>query len=69
MLLRDRNLPPEQQQLSFVFAAPLWTRAAAPVFRGWLVLGLPGLSAPDPSVARLRAPVPGHHPAAGAKTD
>jgi signal transduction histidine kinase len=40
VLLRDRNLPPEQQQRSFVFAAPLWTRAAEPVFRGWLVLGL-----------------------------
>jgi signal transduction histidine kinase len=42
VLLRDRNLPRAQQQLSFVFAAPLWTRAARPVFRGWLVLGLRG---------------------------
>lgn len=40
VLLRDRNLPPERQQHSFVFAAPLWTRATQPDFRGWLVLGL-----------------------------
>ncbi len=42
VLLRDRNLPAKQQQLSFVFAVPLWTRAAEPVFRGWVVLGLRG---------------------------
>jgi signal transduction histidine kinase len=40
VLLRDRNLPAAQQQHSFVFAAPLWTRAAEPAFRGWIVLGL-----------------------------
>jgi signal transduction histidine kinase len=42
VLLRDRGLPPARQQLSFIFAAPLWTRAAEPVFRGWVVLGLRG---------------------------
>jgi signal transduction histidine kinase/CHASE1-domain containing sensor protein len=42
VLLRDRGLPVESQQQSFVFAAPVWTRANAPVFRGWVVLGLRG---------------------------
>ncbi|WP_239080315.1 ATP-binding protein [Paractinoplanes brasiliensis] len=42
VLLRDRRLPPEQQQLSFVFAAPVWTPASRPEFRGWVVLGLRG---------------------------
>ncbi len=42
VLLRDRNLPAAQQQRSFVFAAPIWTRANVPEFRGWLVLGLRG---------------------------
>ncbi|WP_250037916.1 ATP-binding protein [Paractinoplanes maris] len=42
ILLRDRNLPAAQQQRSFVFAAPIWTRASYPQFRGWLVLGLRG---------------------------
>jgi PAS domain S-box-containing protein len=40
VLLRDRNLPAARQQLSFVFAAPIWTRANTSVFRGWIVLGL-----------------------------
>jgi signal transduction histidine kinase len=40
VLLRDRNLPAGRQQPSFVFAAPLWTRANQPEFRGWVVLGL-----------------------------
>ncbi|XVU22291.1 ATP-binding protein [Actinoplanes sp. CA-054009] len=42
VLLRDRNLPADQQQHSFVFAAPVWTRASTPGFRGWMVLGLRG---------------------------
>ncbi|MCO8271226.1 ATP-binding protein [Actinoplanes sp. TRM 88003] len=42
VLLRDRNLPAAEQQRSFVFAAPIWTRANVPEFRGWLVLGLRG---------------------------
>jgi signal transduction histidine kinase len=42
VLLRDRNLPAAQQQHSFVFAAPIWTRAPIPQFRGWIVLGMRG---------------------------
>jgi signal transduction histidine kinase len=42
VLLRDRNLPAAQQQNSFVFVAPIWTRAPIPVFRGWLVMGMRG---------------------------
>ncbi|WP_307834463.1 ATP-binding protein [Paractinoplanes lichenicola] len=42
VLLRDRNLPAAEQQRSFVFAAPVWTRANHPEFRGWVVLGLRG---------------------------
>jgi signal transduction histidine kinase len=42
VLLRDRDLPAAQQQHSFVFVAPIWTRAPVPVFRGWLVLGMRG---------------------------
>ncbi|WP_250002635.1 ATP-binding protein [Actinoplanes sp. M2I2] len=42
VLLRDRNLPAAQQQRSFIFAAPIWTRASHPEFRGWMVLGLRG---------------------------
>jgi signal transduction histidine kinase len=42
VLLRDRNLPAAEQQHSFVFVAPIWTRAAYPEFRGWIVLGLRG---------------------------
>ncbi|MGX6603845.1 ATP-binding protein [Micromonosporaceae bacterium Da 78-11] len=40
VLLRDRNLPSAQQQQSFVFVAPIWTRAPIAEFRGWIVLGL-----------------------------
>ncbi|NMO55438.1 hypothetical protein HH310_30180 [Actinoplanes sp. TBRC 11911] len=45
------------QGFSFVFAAPLWTRASRPEFRGWLVAGLRG---PDflsglPAAAGLNA--------------
>ncbi|WP_245923980.1 ATP-binding protein [Paractinoplanes atraurantiacus] len=42
VLLRDRNLPTAQQQHSFLFAAPVWSRAPVPSFRGWMVLGLRG---------------------------
>jgi len=42
VLLRDRNLPAARRQHSFVFAAPIWTRAPLPEFRGWLVLGMRG---------------------------
>jgi signal transduction histidine kinase len=42
ILLRDRNLPAAQQQNSFVFVAPIWTRAPIPQFRGWMVLGMRG---------------------------
>ncbi|WP_240670644.1 ATP-binding protein [Actinoplanes solisilvae] len=42
VLLRDRGLPAGQQQRSLVFAAPIWTRANEPEFRGWVVLGLRG---------------------------
>ncbi|MGK5681935.1 sensor histidine kinase [Actinoplanes sp. URMC 104] len=42
VLLRDRDLPAEEQQRSFVFAAPIQTRTHDPDFKGWLVLGLRG---------------------------
>jgi signal transduction histidine kinase len=42
VLLRDRNLPAAHRQHSFVFVAPIWTRAPIPEFRGWLVLGMRG---------------------------
>ena len=42
VLLRDRRLPVAEQQRSFIFAAPVWTRADRPEFRGWIVLGLRG---------------------------
>jgi signal transduction histidine kinase len=42
VLLRDRKLPATEQQHSFVFVAPIWTRAPIPAFRGWLVLGMRG---------------------------
>jgi signal transduction histidine kinase/CHASE1-domain containing sensor protein len=46
VLLRDRDLPPDRQQLSFAFAAPVYTDPVAPsgtpVFRGWIVMGLHG---------------------------
>ncbi|WP_433825394.1 ATP-binding protein [Actinoplanes sp. CA-015351] len=42
ILLRDRDNPASSQQQSFVFVAPLWSRANTPVFKGWVVLGLRG---------------------------
>jgi len=42
VLPRDRDLPLARQQHSFVFVAPIWTRAPIPVFRGWIVLELRG---------------------------
>ncbi|MBO3742834.1 CHASE domain-containing protein [Actinoplanes flavus] len=33
---------PDRRQLSFAFAAPVWTRANTPEFRGWVVSGLHG---------------------------
>jgi signal transduction histidine kinase/CHASE1-domain containing sensor protein len=42
VLLRDRGKPVSAQQQSFVFSAPVWTRANTPEFRGWMVLGLRG---------------------------
>jgi signal transduction histidine kinase len=43
VLLRDRRLPAPQQQLSFVFVAPVKSSAPArPGFRGWVVMGLHG---------------------------
>ncbi|MFC7530699.1 ATP-binding protein [Actinoplanes sp. GCM10030250] len=44
VLLRDRGRPVAEQQESFVFAAPMWTRANTPRFVGWMVLGLRGRS-------------------------
>ncbi|WP_407653410.1 CHASE domain-containing protein [Actinoplanes oblitus] len=40
--LPDRDPPVGRGQQSFLFAAPIWTRANDPVFRGWVVLGLRG---------------------------
>jgi signal transduction histidine kinase len=42
VLLRDRALPVRQQQLSFVFVAPVYTPGANPGFQGWMVLGVHG---------------------------
>ncbi len=46
VLLRDRGIPVDRQQLSFLFAAPVYTPAAAPErfprFRGWVAMGLRG---------------------------
>ncbi|MFB9363808.1 ATP-binding protein [Actinoplanes nipponensis] len=46
VLLRDRGIPPDRQQLSFVFAAPVYSsvtpRGQVPEFRGWVALGLRG---------------------------
>jgi PAS domain S-box-containing protein len=46
VLLRDRGLPADRQQLSFLFAAPVYATATvpgqAPVFRGWVAMGLHG---------------------------
>ncbi|SDY80440.1 His Kinase A (phospho-acceptor) domain-containing protein [Micromonospora pattaloongensis] len=41
VFLRDRGLPPEQQQLSFGFAAPIYNRSTDEL-RGWLVMGMRG---------------------------
>jgi signal transduction histidine kinase/type II secretory pathway pseudopilin PulG len=42
VLLRDRGLPTAQQQLSFVFVAPVYTPGDLPAFQGWMVLGVHG---------------------------
>jgi signal transduction histidine kinase len=46
VLLRDRGLPPNRQQLSFAFVAPVYTEPGGetgqPTFHGWIVLGLHG---------------------------
>jgi signal transduction histidine kinase len=45
LLLRDRNLPAAQRQLSFVLAAPVYglaTPDGARPFRGWVMMGLHG---------------------------
>ncbi|MCW2135829.1 ATP-binding protein [Actinoplanes cyaneus] len=42
VLLRDRNRPAGERQHSFLFAAPVLTRANDPVFHGWVVLGMRG---------------------------
>ena len=42
VLLRDQHKPAAQQQQSFVFAVPVWTRANTPQFRGWVASGLRG---------------------------
>lgn len=44
-LLRDRNLPPDKRQLSFVLAAPVYAVGSADdsrPFRGWVLMGLRG---------------------------
>ncbi|RSM45073.1 Fis family transcriptional regulator [Actinoplanes sp. ATCC 53533] len=46
VLLRDRGIPTDRQQLSFLFAAPVYAPAAAPGrpprFQGWVAMGLRG---------------------------
>ncbi|MDI6101155.1 ATP-binding protein [Actinoplanes sp. NEAU-A12] len=42
VLMRDRQKPAAEQQQSFVFAAPVWTRENMSEFRGWVVSGLRG---------------------------
>jgi signal transduction histidine kinase/CHASE1-domain containing sensor protein len=42
VLIRDRGLPAARQQLSFIFAAPVFTPGGDPEFRGWVVLGVHG---------------------------
>ncbi|MEU4428909.1 CHASE domain-containing protein, partial [Actinoplanes sp. NPDC024001] len=42
VLLMDRATPAAEQQQSFVFATPIWTRANVPEFRGWMLLSLRG---------------------------
>ncbi|GGK36011.1 hypothetical protein GCM10010124_30840 [Pilimelia terevasa] len=44
-LLRDRGLPVDQQQMSFVLAAPVYSpvdSAGGRTFRGWILMGLRG---------------------------
>ncbi len=44
-LIRDKDLPPGQQQWSFVLAAPVYGAAGGDgAFRGWAVMGLRGQS-------------------------
>ncbi len=43
VLLKDRQLPVDEKQLSFVIAAPIYAGIGTPdrgMFRGWLVLGM-----------------------------
>ncbi|WP_239143214.1 ATP-binding protein [Actinoplanes philippinensis] len=42
VLMRDRQRPVAEQQQSFIFAAPVWTRENTPQFRGWVASGLRG---------------------------
>ncbi len=42
VLLRDRNLPRDQQQLSFIMTIPVHAGVGAGAFRGWLVMGVRG---------------------------
>jgi signal transduction histidine kinase len=42
VLMRDRQKPVAEQQQSFIFAAPVWTRENTPRFRGWVASGLRG---------------------------
>ncbi|GIJ49029.1 hypothetical protein Val02_59150 [Virgisporangium aliadipatigenens] len=45
VLLRDRNLPEERRQLSFVLVAPVYGGDGTPdagAFRGWIMVGLRG---------------------------
>jgi diguanylate cyclase (GGDEF)-like protein len=45
VLVRDRMLPPDQQQLSFTLATPIFGRpgtAAAATVKGWVVMGVRG---------------------------
>ncbi|MFD1369736.1 ATP-binding protein [Actinoplanes sichuanensis] len=42
VLQRDRGKPAAEQQQSFVFAVPVWTRENTPRFRGWVASGLRG---------------------------
>ncbi|MFC4065345.1 ATP-binding protein [Actinoplanes subglobosus] len=42
VLMRDRQRPVAEQQESFIFAAPVWTRENTPRFLGWVASGLRG---------------------------
>jgi signal transduction histidine kinase/CHASE1-domain containing sensor protein len=46
VLLSDRDLPAERQQLSFAFVAPVYAESdepgELPEFRGWIIMGLHG---------------------------